>query len=151
MAPTFKHGKNARIGLGTSGAPTTLVDVSTAINEVGMPRSADQVETTTLGATDKTFIPGFKDNTINLSGRYSGGTNEIDDQLSALFTNDVLVNFAYWPVGFPTAIGGAASAAQPKFTGQGYITGYDITSGVGDAVNFTATLMVVGAVTRGTS
>ncbi len=164
----FIHGKNADFGLGTAAAPSTLTDITAYLTEVGFPRSADQVETTTLGANDKTYIAGYKDQSISLSGRFdptsTSPTAGIDQILSDLFANQTQVSFAYRPAGGAVAgaIGsvtgttaspayvGDSTAAAPN-TGGCIVTGYDVTSGVGDVIGFSATLLVTGPVVRRTA
>jgi predicted secreted protein len=158
--PTFVHGKNARLGIGTQAAKTTLVDISSYLTEIGFPRSADQVETTTLGADDKTYLAGYKDQSISLSGRFDGTASAIDEILSALYASQETFSFAYRPVGGSVtgAVGALAGAAtQPVYKGDSsasggaIVTSYEITSGIGDAVSFSATLLITGPVTRATS
>ena len=62
----FTHGKDSVFKLDNSGG--SLTDISTYVNNVDFPETADVSETTTLGADNKTYIAGLKDATISLSG-----------------------------------------------------------------------------------
>lgn len=137
--PTFIHGKKTYFALATAGTPGTVVNISDHLFEVGWPRNADEVETTTFGAGDyKTYIAGFKDAQINLSGRF---TAAMDAQLDALLGFDTPVNFEYGPEG--NAVG------KVKYSGKTRVLSYELSNAVGDAVNWSATLRMTEAPVRG--
>ena len=62
----FTHGKDSVFKLDNSSG--SLTDISTYVNNVDFPETADVSETTTFGADNKTYIAGLKDATISLSG-----------------------------------------------------------------------------------
>lgn len=136
----FRHGKNASFKLGTAGTPATLVDLSSYCDEIGFPRKSDTAETTTFQAGGKTYLVGFSDNQITLKGKFDSAA---DAQFAALVGFDSsAINFEFGPEGTTTG--------RIKYTGACYVSEYSSTTPVNDVVTFSATLMINGAVTRGT-
>lgn len=150
--PTWTHGKKTFFALADQAAPTVITagqptdgaggggdDISAWLFEVGWPRSADEVETTTFGAGDyKTYIAGFKDATISLSGRWDA---IIDGRLDGIL-GDEIVAFQYGPVGDDSGL--------VKYSGNATLLSYDISNSVGDVVGWTASLRMTEAPVRGT-
>ncbi len=134
------HGSKAGFRLGTFALPTTLVDVSTFLNQAGISAERDTGETSTFGVSSKKYIPGLKDGTVPLEGPYDSA---VDQQFWDLFNNGTLVNFEYTPYG-------VAASGTPKFTGAGYLQSYEVSSEIGDAAGFTGEFQISGDVTRGT-
>ena len=54
----FTHGKDSVFKL--DNASGSLTDISTYVNNVDFPETADVSETTTLGADNKTYIAGLR-------------------------------------------------------------------------------------------
>ena len=133
----FTHGKDSVFKL--DNASGTLTDISTYVNNVDFPETADVSETTTLGADNKTYIAGLKDATISLSGLWDATADAI---FGAVVGQSATLSYEYSPEG--TATG------KIKYTGEAILTSYSISSPVGDAVGYSADLQVSGAVTRGT-
>jgi hypothetical protein len=137
--PTFIHSKLSVFWLDTAGG--TLTDISTYCDEVGFPEEMDLVETTTFGATSKTYLLGFADGKITISGNWD---RTIDVQLSAIksaFRAGTLasVTFEYGPEG--------ASSGDKKYTGEAVMVNYEKNSAVKDQVKFSAEFQITGAVT----
>lgn len=133
----FTHGKDSVFKL--DNASGSLTDISTYVNNVDFPETADVSETTTLGADNKTYIAGLKDATISLSGLWDATADAI---FGAVVGQSATLSYEYSPEG--TATG------KIKYTGEAILTSYAISSPVGDAVGYSADLQVSGAVTRGT-
>lgn len=137
--PTFTHGKKTYFALADTGDLTTADDISNVLNEVGWPRNADEVETTTFGAGDyKTYIGGFRDASINLSGRW---TSDIDSRLDGLLGGDAAA-FIFGPVG--------STGGNVKYSGTARVLSYEMSNTIGDVVGFTSTLRMDTAPSRGT-
>ena len=139
--PTFIHSKLSVFWLDTAGG--TLTDISTYCDEVSMPEELDLVETTTFGATSKTYLVGFGDGKVTISGNWD---RTIDVQLSALraaFRAGTLASasFEYGPEG--------ASSGDKKFSGEVVMVNYEKNSAVKDQVKFSAEFQITGAVTDG--
>ena len=133
----FTHGKDSVFKLDNSGG--SLTDISTYVNNVDFPETADVSETTTLGADNKTYIAGLKDATISLSGLWDSTADAI---FGAVVGQSATLSYEYSPEG--------TASGKVKYTGEAILTSYAISSPVGDAVGYSADLQVSGAVTRGT-
>lgn len=133
----FVHGSDSVFKLDNSGG--SLTDVSSYVNNVDFPQTADVAETTTLGASNKTYIVGLKDATISLSGLWDATADAI---FGAVVGQSATLSFEYSPEG--------TGAGAVKYTGEAIMTNYAKSSPVGDVVGYSADLQVTGAVTRGT-
>lgn len=136
----FSSGKSGVFKLDNSGG--TLVDLSSYIDNVDFPRDAALLETTTLGATSKTYIPGFKNATIAIKGHWDSGATAIDAHMSAILGQAATVSFEYGPEG--------STVGMVKYTGESIVTKFNVTTPVGGVVDWSADLQVSGAVTRTT-
>ena len=133
----FVHGSDSVFKLDNSGG--SLTDISTYVNNVDFPETADVAETSTLGASNKTYIVGLKDATISLGGLFDA---TVDAILGAVVGQRATLSFEYSPEG--------TASGKVKYTGECILTSYTLSSPVGDVVGFSADLQVSGAVTRGT-
>jgi hypothetical protein len=133
----FVHGSDSVFKLDNSGG--SLTDISTYVNNVDFPETADVAETSTLGASNKTYIVGLKDATISLGGLFDA---TVDAILGAVVGQSATLSFEYSPEG--------TASGKVKYTGECILTSYTLSSPVGDVVGFSADLQVSGAVTRGT-
>jgi predicted secreted protein len=133
----FTHGKDSVFKL--DNASGSLTDISTYVNNVDFPETADVSETTTLGADNKTYIAGLKDATISLAGLWDATADAI---FGAVVGQSATLSYEYSPEG--------TASGKIKYTGEAILTSYAISSPVGDAVGYSADLQVSGAVTRGT-
>ena len=133
----FVHGKDSVFKLDNAGG--SLTDISTYVNNVDFPETADVAETSTLGASNKTYIVGLKDATISLGGLFDA---TVDAILGAVVGQSATLSFEYSPEG--------TGSGKVKYTGECILTSYTLSSPVGDVVGFSADLQVSGAVTRGT-
>lgn len=135
----FRHGKNSSFKVDNSGG--TLTDISAYLTDVSLPRSIETAETTTFGVTGgaKTYVVGLNDSTISISGRFD---STVDAHLVGILGQEASVSFEYGPEG--------TTSTRVKFTGECYLTAYEVSAPVGDVVAFTASFQVTGPVTRGT-
>lgn len=133
----FVHGSDSVFKLDNSGG--SLTDISSYVNNVDFPQTADVAETTTLGASNKTYIVGLKDATISLSGLWDATADAI---FGAVVGQSATLSFEYSPEG--------TGAGAIKYTGEAIMTNYAKSSPVGDVVGYSADLQVTGAVTRAT-
>jgi len=121
--PTFVHGKGTEVLLDE-------FDLSSYFNSVDTSRSTDTAETTSFGATSKSYIVGLTDGTLSLSGMFAQDTDGSDEELSAILgssTTPVLtVNLDAGTIGNRAVV---AKAHQ---------TSYAISSPVADVVTVTA-------------
>ena len=133
----FTHGKDSVFKL--DNASGSLTDISSFVNNVDFPETADVSETTTLGAENKTYIAGLKDATISLAGLWDATADAI---FGAVVGQSATLSYEYSPEG--------TASGKIKYTGEAILTSYAISSPVGEAVGYSADLQVSGAVTRGT-
>jgi len=133
----FVHGKSSVFKL--DNASGSLTDISTYVNSVDFPETADVAETTTLGSSSKSYIVGLKDATLSVSGLWDA---TIDGILGAVVGQTASLSFEYSPEG--------TSSGKVKYTGECIVTSYSQSSPVGDVVGFSADMQVSGNVTRAT-
>lgn len=136
----FIAGKSGVFKLDNSGG--TLVDLSSFISNVDFPQDAQLHETTTLGATARTYILGFKNATFGLQGHWDSGASAIDAHMNAILGQAATVTFEYGPEGSATG--------KVRYTGEAIVTRYQNTTPVDGVVDWSADLQVSGAVTRNT-
>lgn len=133
----FAHGKGTVFKV--DDAAGALTDISAFLASVGFPRSAGTAGVTTFGDSDKEFIPGLKEGTISIEGKWDP---TVDALLSGILGNATTKTFEYGPDG--SAVG------KVKYTGECILTSYEDSSPVEDAAGFSAEFQITGAVTRTT-
>jgi len=134
--PTFRHGKSAVFKIDDSGG--TLRDISNTLNSVSFPREAEVLETTSFGSSDRSYVVGFKNQTIGIEGSFDA---TVDGYLAGILGQEASVSFEYGPEG--------STATYTKYTGEALLTSYESSAGVGDIVSYSAEFQITGAVTRG--
>jgi len=134
---SYAHGSKAVIKFGTSGDTSTPTDISTYVKSVSFPEEAETHETTTLGATSKSYIAGLKDATISIDGAFDP---TVDEHLNGILGLEVA--FEYGPQG--------SDSGSVKYTGNCICTSYEAETPVDDVATFSAEFQVTGDVTRGT-
>ena len=133
----FVHGKSADFRLDNSGG--SLTDISSYLDNVSFPQPIETAETTTFGSSSKSYIVGLKDSSISVSGKWDP---TVDAHIAAVLGQTASLSFQYGPAG--------TTVSNIKYTGECFVTSYDVTAPVGDIVTFSLELQVTGAVTRGT-
>ena len=140
----FGHGKNGVFKL--DNAAGALTDLSAYIDNVDYPEDIEAAETTTFGVTGgaKTYIPGLRDATFSLSGKFDTVLDaHMNGAINAMMANPptlATASYEYGPLGSATA--------NPKYTGECIITNYSPSTPVGDVVTFTVDLQRTGPHTR---
>lgn len=133
----FVHGKSAVFKLDDSGG--TLRDISAYLDDISFPQPVETAETTTFGASSKTYIVGLKDSTVSLSGKWD---STFDGYVAPALGQSATLSFEYGPAG--------STGGNVKYSGEAIITSYDVSAPIGDVVTVSIELQVTGAVTRGT-
>ena len=133
----FTHGKDSVFKL--DNASGSLTDISSYVNSIDFPETADVAETTVLGDDNKTYIVGLKDATLSLAGLWD---STIDGILGAVIGQAATLSFEYSPEG--------TASGKVKYSGECILTSYAQSSPVGDVVGYSADFQVSAAVTRGT-
>lgn len=126
----FSHGSVATLTINS-------VNLSAFLNEASLEIETDDAETTTFGNTAKTFIPGLEESTIELEGLY-------DPTADAAFNTmrRTVVPFVYRPAG--------AGSGLPEYTGNCFLTSYQVETTVDEAGTIEAEYMITGPVARAT-
>jgi hypothetical protein len=127
----MKHGKNTEISLdNASGVPT---DISQYCDNVDFPGlNADTAEVTTFGSDSKEYVPGLKGGTFSISGPFD---ETVDAVLAGIVGKEG--SFSYVPGG-----------GTVTYSGEAICTGYNIQSGIGGAVTYSANFQITGDVGR---
>lgn len=133
----FIHGKGAYFALDNSGG--SLTNISTYLDDIGFPQSVETAETTTFGKNSKTYIVGLKDSTISLSGKWD---STLDAHIAAVVGQAASLTFNYAPQG--------NSGGNVLYSGECFVTSYDVSAPIGDVVTVSIELQVTDTVTRAT-
>lgn len=130
----YRHGKNTIVLWNGS-------DLSPYFNEATSARTVETAESTTFGASAKTYVVGLQDGTMSMSGVFDGAADAVDDVLTDTIGADGGDVVTVGPDG--TAAGRAAFSAAVKQTS------YEVTSPVGDIVSTSVEVQGDGGVDRG--
>ena len=112
-------------------------DITTYVNQLSLSRDVNTLETTSFGSDQATFVVGVEGLSISGSATFDATA---DGVMAGLFDGSV-VAFEYRPNN---------ASSQPKYTGNALVTNYTIDSSATDLVSISFSLIVTGAVTRGT-
>lgn len=133
----FTHGKNTVVWLDNGAG--SLTEITAFLNSASLEQLAEVAETTVFGDSNKTFIPGLKDATISMEGRFDPTVDLIlFDDLGASATKSL----EYGPEGGTTG--------KIKYSAEAIVTSYSIENPLDDVAGFSAELQLTGVVTRGT-
>lgn len=139
--PTFRHGRNAFFQVDDSGG--TLRNITNQLREITFPRTVDMAETSAFGTFDKTYVVGMRDATISANGMFSAGAStEIDPVLAGVLGQEASITFEYGPEG--------NTSGRIRYTGECFLTSYEIGSPYNDMVSVSTEFQITGAVTRNT-
>lgn len=137
----FGHGKAGVFKLDNSAG--TLTDISAYCDNVDYPESVDEGETTVFGASAKSYLPGLRDATISLSGKFDATLDALMSGVLGVQGGSLAsVSYEYGPIGSTTP--------NPKYTGECFISDYKINTPVGGVVTWSATLQRTSTHTRAT-
>jgi predicted secreted protein len=140
----FIHGKSSKFSIDNSAG--SLTDISTYCDEVSLSRDIETAEVTAFGNSAKAYITGLTDGSISISGKFDGtASTGIDAILSGILGQAATVSWEYQPNN------AAVGVSNPKFTGEGIVTSYEVSGSVGDAVTWSAEIQATGTITRATS
>lgn len=132
---SFSHGSKAQFWMKNGSG--VLTDLSSYLRQANLTRTADTAETSALGTTDKSYIPGLKDNRFALAGMFDP---VIDEILNGAVGDPTFRDFEYYPQGKSTGL--------VKYAGSGFIVNYNPSGDVGSVQAISADFQVNGAVTR---
>lgn len=131
----FTHGTNATLEIDPAGG-TSYTNISVYLEDVNQDTKTDKAETSTLGNTAKTYIPGLEDGTFKCKGFF-------DPTVDALWNSvrRLIVTFRYRPAGVGTG--------KPEYLGSAFLTNYQIDASVKDVVQGKVEFQITGPFTRG--
>lgn len=135
------HGKDSYFAIEDSVA-TTLRNIGVHCDNITLDRDIDMSDTTTIGLESKTWLPGLDGAEFSLAGKFDSlAVTGPDPVLAGDFTAKVQVGFEYGPEG--------NAAAAVKYSGECFVSKYQVSSPLEGIVKFSATIKVTGAVARG--
>lgn len=131
----FTHGTNATLEIDPAGG-SSYTNISVYLEDINQDTKTDKAETSTLGNTAKTYIPGLEDGTFKCKGFF-------DPTIDALWNSvrRLIVTFRYRPAG--------AGAGKPEYTGTAFLTNYQIDASVKDVVQGKVEFQITGPFSRG--
>lgn len=125
-------------------AAAALQNLSPYSDSVTVPQTVATIEVSTFGTVAKSFIVGLTDgDSISMNGPYDV---TVHTQLTALKSAQAAGSAAAAYIWGP----GGSVASQARSAGSVFLTSYNVSSGVGGRVEYTASFQVSGAVTNGT-
>lgn len=124
----FTHGSVATLTINGSAFTTYLTDA-------GLDRKTDDAETSTLGNTFKTYIPGLESGEFKLKGEYDP---TVDGYINAI--GRTIVAFVYRPQGAGTGL--------IEYTGNCFRDDFKISSPVKNETTFEAKFQITGTISR---
>lgn len=138
----FKPGHLSWFALDT--AAGSLTSIQPYIDNTTVPQTVDMVDVSVMGTVAKAFVNGLSDgDTITVSGPYDVAIHtHLTGLKAAQAAGTASHSFMWGP--------GGSVAAQAKVNGECLLASYELSSGVGGRVEWSASLQVTGAVTNGT-
>lgn len=130
----FTHGKSAVFELDNNSA--VLTNYTAFIDSITFNPTADTAETSVLGLTSKTYVPGLKDCTFSLEGPYDPTFIAI---LNNALGNATTKTFEFNPQG--------TGSGTDNWAGECFCTGLSITGDLGSAARYSADFQVTGNIT----
>lgn len=138
MAKT--HGKDSYLAIEDSAA-AVLRNIGVHCDSITLDRDLDMADTTTIGAESKTWLPGLDGAEMTLGGKWdSVAVTGPDVVLEGDFTTKARVGFEYGPEGNATG--------KVKYSGECYVSKYQVSTPLEGVVKFSATCKIDGAVAR---
>ncbi len=136
----FVHGKSSVFKIDNAGGGA-LTDISAYVDSVdGLPGERELADVTTLGQSGHKGLPGLQNGSFTVGGPWDA---TLDAIMGVLQVATSTASFEYHPAG--------TTASTPKYTGESWVSNYTVSSPVADKITWSATIMVDGAVTRGTN
>lgn len=134
--PSFVHGKGAYFALSNTSSTAGLINLSSGIEEVTLPRSVDTAEVTSYGDNDRNYIAGLRSGTVSVSGIWA---STYEEKIAPLLGSATLFPFSFGPAG--------NASGRRREKGTAILTSYEVGAPVGDKVSMKIDLQITGAVT----
>ena len=141
-ASAFVHSKLSKISIDTAG--NVLTDISDSCDSADMPEDLELVETTSFGATSKTYIVGFADGKFTCGGSWNRNIHVHMAALKAALRDGTILSASvqYGPEGTDTG--------DVRITFESVLTSFKKNSAAKDQVKWEAEFQITGAVTEAT-
>lgn len=117
----------------------TLTDISTQCTMVDLSNDVESFDVTAFQSGNKEYLVGFTDGKFSFEGFFDGTINA---HLMGILGQEASITFNWGPEG--------SASGKPKFSGEGFLTGYKPSSAVNAPNKFSATFQVTDAITVGT-
>lgn len=138
----FKAGTASKFYFANAAA--ALQDLSPYIDTTTVPQTVQTLDVSTFGTAAKSFINGLTDgDVIAIGGPYDV---TVHTQMTALKAAQSAGSAAAGYIWGP----GGSVASQARSAGSVWVAAYNVSSGVGGRVEWTASLQVTGSVSNGT-
>jgi hypothetical protein len=134
---TALHGKNALIYFNGT-------NLTGFLKEYSASAKVDTAETSTFGATNKTYVSGLADATLSMSGYYDGSAAAIDSILSAAISSTA-------DAGIIVSPSGSLAIGTRIIAGPVVETSYQVSGSIGDTVAVSAEFQADGGFMSGVS
>lgn len=134
---SFVHGKAGFIQVDDSSG--TPVDLSDFVTKVTWPRDFDTAEVSTFGVDSKQYVGGLMDSKVSMEGPWDA---VVDAHFQGILGSATLKTVEHGPTG--------NTAGMRKLSAEGFITSYEVETGVDDAIKWKAEIQISGDVTAGT-
>lgn len=138
----FNHSKLSYFQ--TDDASNTLRNITAYLTSVELPEELELIDTTTMGATSKTYVIGFADAKISYQGYWDPTLDGYLSGLKAAFRDGTLASasWVYGPAG--------STSGYVKFSGEYVMTSYKKSNEIKGVTEFMVEGQVTGNVTVGT-
>ncbi len=123
------------MGFRLDGAASTLVDIKSYINQQDLKRALDLIEDTSMGSSNRSYIPGLAGTTLSINGMVNTTTDSIFGPLIAAATS--VSKTVEWK----------AHTAR-YYNGECYLTGVQYSGRINSLQTFSANLTIDDAVNR---
>lgn len=133
---SFVHGRDTHVYFDE-------LDLTPYLNAASRSSKTDTAETTTYSRRHKSYIPGMTDGSVSIGGLWDGGEDAVDAMLEPKLALPDSKPFTIFTSTAPT-IGDRVYGM-----GEGYLTGYDVSSPVGDVTSMTGEIAANGGVFSG--
>lgn len=137
MAVTARHSKGNAFFLDSTAG--SLVNLSSGVRSVTLSRSMDAPEVTTYGDNDRNYLAGLRGAEISIDGIFSSTHAEV---LDGVFADATSTSYS-----FELNPDGSTAAGRHLLKGECLMTSLEYTGSFDDAVGYSMTLLVTGAVT----
>ena len=137
MSVTPRHGKSASIWIDSTAG--TLINFSSGVRSMTLPRSMDTPEVTTFGDNDRNYIVGLRGAELSFDGVFSSTHAEV---LDGIFGDATSTSYS-----FEFSPDGSTAAGRHLLKGELVPASLEYGASFDDAVAMSVSWTVTGAIT----